>query len=98
MLNELLVKRKEFAQTLESLKSAREAEIEAKVLAYRKSLEAQISSEAITKVQNVLIAMDELIAYEQAKHTTAYRNVDSEQVVHTESSARPGMSSIVSPR
>lgn len=110
MSNMLTEKRAEFVAKLEALEATRQAEIDAKVAAYRKSLEETTSKEEILKVSNVIAALDEVIGYESAntaqasqapavafRATQADVAVDKESVISHTTEARPGMPNVFAP-
>lgn len=87
MLNE---KRQELVIKLANLEQSRKAEIDAKVEAYRVSLEETIKYDGIDKLKSVIAAIDEVIAYDDTVQKQA-------QVQVQHNVARPGMADILTP-
>lgn len=101
----LTEKRNELVVKLNALEVARQAEIDMKVAEYRKTIEAQTSTEQIDKVKNVIIALDEVIKYESAEASVPVQATNvaepvQESVVNAQPQtveARPGMATVFTP-
>lgn len=67
MLDILIQRRKEYVDEAARLTAERAARIESEVARYRQSLEESYSVDEIDKIQNIVAAMDAVIAFEATK-------------------------------
>ena len=99
----LVEKRKEFVAKYNELEAKRNAEIDAKVVAYRASLEASTPREELDKISAVIVALDEVIKYESAQicscEASTFQTADATVECKHETSheSRPGMQAVFAP-
>lgn len=93
----LTEKRAELMSKLEKLELARKVEIDEKTYAYRMELEKTIPTDAIDAVKKVIVAIDEVIAYDTIDTPAETIAVEAVAQPVESQSARPGMASVITP-
>lgn len=94
----LIETRTQYVKRLDSIKMMQKAQIDEKVEAYRKQLEAQVDNTEVNKLQEVIAALDKVISFESQGTSTDYVARDATMNVaqqHVE--GRVGMPTILSP-
>ena len=94
----LIETRTQYVKRLDSIKAMQKAQIDEKVEAYRKQLEAQVDNTEVNKLQEVIAALDKVISFESQGTSTDYVVREAAMNAtpqHVE--GRVGMAAILSP-